>query len=50
MKYNITITFEHGELMLEDCEKPFSTERLEGEDFKSLGLGKAKEVSIIFNK
>lgn len=49
MKYDMTITFEHGELSIEGCEKPFTTEGLESEIIKALGLGKAKEVAITFN-
>ena len=49
MKYDMTITFEHGKLSIEGCEKPFSTEGLESENIKALGLGKAKEVVITFN-
>lgn len=49
MTYNITITFEHGELSLEDCKNHFSTEQLEDNYFEALGLGKAKKVTIILN-
>lgn len=45
----MTITFEYGELSIEGCEKPFSTEGLESESIKALGLGKPKEVVITFN-
>ena len=48
MTYDLTITFEHGELSLKDCSKPFSTEQLEDEDTSGLNLGKPKEVTIIF--
>lgn len=48
MTYDLTITFEHGELSLEGCSKPFSTEDLAGEDPFGLNLGKPKEVTIIF--
>ena len=50
MTYNITITFEHGELSLEGCSKPFSTEDLAGEDPFGLNLGRPKEVTIIFKQ
>lgn len=46
MTYDLTITFEHGELSLERCSNPFHTEQLEDENFKQLGLGKAKQVTI----
>ena len=48
MTYDLTITFEHGELSLKGCSKPFSTEDLAGEDPFGLNLGKPKEVTIIF--